>query len=128
MEEEESQSPALYEAVWPELHHEGLLPCDEGLPSVEGMHEAAEPAIWREGGKKMLRIEERKVVIEIETAAPALTAHRIMHDLVYAMGAINKDLVDNETDCIYWLCELLKEMIPGEDDLEKMEKARAAES
>ena len=65
---------------------------------------------------------------EIETAAPALTAHRIMHDLVYAMGAINKDLVDNDTDCIYWLCELLKEMIPGEDDLEKMEKARAAES
>lgn len=87
------------------------------------MHEAAEPAIWRKGGQKMLRIEDKKVVIEIETAAPALTAHWIMHDLVYAMGAINKDLVDNETDCIYWLCELLKEMIPGEDDLEKIAEA-----
>ena len=48
----------------------------------------------------MLRTENGKLVIEMETGDAAFETYTLMHDIVYAVGAIDKELVSNGTDCI----------------------------
>lgn len=68
----------------------------------------------------MVRFEKEKLIIEIESKWPTDKWKDIVRDLVYAIGALNKELVDNENDCTYSMCDLLVEMLPDERDLRKM--------
>ena len=62
----------------------------------------------------MLRTENGKLVIEMETGDAAFETYTLMHDIVYAVGAIDKELVSNGTDCI----SLLEAMLPSEEGYE----------
>lgn len=68
----------------------------------------------------MVRFEKDKLIIEIQTKWPADKWKDIVRDLVYAIGALDKERVDNDNDCTYGMCDLLVEMLPDEFDLRKM--------
>lgn len=68
----------------------------------------------------MVRFEKDKLIIEIQTRWPADKWKDIVRDLVYAIGALDKERVDNDNDCTYGMCDLLVEMLPDEFDLRKM--------
>lgn len=51
----------------------------------------------------MVRFEKEKIVIEIASSFPANDWLERVRDIVYAIGAIDKDRVDNDHDCIYGL-------------------------
>lgn len=68
----------------------------------------------------MVRFEKEKVIIEIQTKWPTDRWKDIVRDLVYAIGALDKERVDNDNDCTYGMCDLLMEMLPDEFDLRKM--------
>lgn len=68
----------------------------------------------------MVRFEKNKIVIEIECGFPADDWCMFVKDIISAVGAIDKDLVDNNNDCIYGLSKLLLEMMPDEMVLRKM--------
>ncbi len=68
----------------------------------------------------MVRFEKDKIVIEIESVLPADDWCMFVRDIISAVGAIDKDLVDNNNDCIYGLSKLLLEMMPEEIVLRKM--------
>lgn len=72
----------------------------------------------------MVRFEKDKIVIEIESSFPTYDWQERVRDLVYAIGAIDKDRVDNDHDCIYGLCSLLMEMLPEENDVREMLRAK----
>lgn len=72
----------------------------------------------------MLRTENGKLVIEMETGDAAFETCSLMHDIVYAMGAIDKEFVSNDTDCISSLCQLLEAMLPSEEDMRTIFEAR----
>lgn len=72
----------------------------------------------------MLRTENGKLVIEMETGDAAFETYTLMHDIVYAVGAIDKELVSNGTDCISSLCQLLAAMLPSEEDMRTIFEAR----
>ena len=63
----------------------------------------------------MLRTENGKLVIEMETGDAAFEAYTLMHNIVYAMGAIDEELVSNGT--VFSLCQLLEAMLPSEEDM-----------
>lgn len=69
----------------------------------------------------MVRFEKDKLVIEIETAFPAEDWLERVRDLVWAIGAIDGELADQER--IYGLCQLVLEMLPDEKDAREMIKA-----
>lgn len=75
----------------------------------------------------MVRFEKDKIVIEIESSFPTYDWQERVRDLVYAIGAIDKDRVDNDHDCIYGLCSLLMEMLPEENDVREMLRAKGIE-
>lgn len=62
----------------------------------------------------MVRFEKNKIVVEIESITPADDWCMFVRDLISAVGAIDKDLLDNNNDCIYGISKLLFEMIPDE--------------
>lgn len=72
----------------------------------------------------MVRFEKDKIVVEIASRFPAYEWLERVRDLVYAIGAIDKDRVDNDHDCIYGLCELVLEMLPEETDVRELLKAK----
>ena len=72
----------------------------------------------------MLRTENGKLVIEMETGDAAFETYTLMHDIVYTVGAIDKELVSNGTDCISSLCQLLAAMLPSEEDMRTIFEAR----
>lgn len=72
----------------------------------------------------MVRFEEKKLVIEIEDSWPVDRWRRMVRDLLYAIGAFNKELADNNDDCIYTMSDLLIEMLPDELVLRKMLEER----
>lgn len=61
----------------------------------------------------MVRFEKDKIVVEIPTMFPAADWLERVSDLVYAIGAIDKDRVDNAHDCIWGLCNLILENDAG---------------
>ena len=69
----------------------------------------------------MVRFEKDKLVIEIVTAFPAEDWLERVRDLVWAIGAIDGELADQER--IYGLCQLVLEMLPDEKDAREMIKA-----
>lgn len=69
----------------------------------------------------MVRFEKDKLVIEIETAFPEEYVVERVRDLVWAIGAIDGELADQER--IYGLCQLVLEMLPDEKDAREMIKA-----
>ena len=75
----------------------------------------------------MLRLEDNRLVIEIEASIPEYTASLLMRSLVYAIGVIDKDLVSREEDCIYTLCDFLQELLPDEEALKKMRQKACGE-
>ena len=72
----------------------------------------------------MVRFEKDKIVVEIPTMFPAADWLEHVRNLTYAVGAIDKDRVDNDHDCIYTLCSLILEMMPEEGDLLEMLRAK----
>lgn len=68
----------------------------------------------------MVRFEKEKIVIEIATKWPADKWKEIMNDLIFAIGALDKERIDNNNDCTYGMCDLLLELMPEENDLRKM--------
>lgn len=68
----------------------------------------------------MVRFEKEKVIIEIQTKWPADKWKEIMNDLIFAIGALDKERIDNNNDCAYGMCDLLLELMPEENDLRKM--------
>ena len=72
----------------------------------------------------MVRFEKDKIVVEIPSMFPVADWLERVSDLVYAIGAIDKDRVDNDNDCIYTLCSLILEMMPEEGDMLEMLRAK----
>ncbi|WP_346695418.1 hypothetical protein [Barnesiella viscericola] len=72
----------------------------------------------------MVRFEKDKIVVEIPSMFPVADWLERVSDLVYAIGAIDKDRVDNDNDCIYTLCSLILEMMPEEGDVLEMLQAK----
>ena len=72
----------------------------------------------------MVRFEKDKIVVEIPSMFPVADWLERVCDLVYAIGAIDKDRVDNDNDCIYTLCSLILEMMPEEGDVLEMLQAK----
>ncbi|WP_283389114.1 hypothetical protein [Barnesiella viscericola] len=72
----------------------------------------------------MVRFEKDKIVVEIPSMFPVADWLERVSDLVYAIGAIDKDRVDNDNDCIYTLCSLILEMMPEEGDVLEMLRAK----
>ena len=68
----------------------------------------------------MVRFEKEKIVIEIATKWPSDKWKEIMNDLIFAIGALDKERIDNNNDCTYGMCDLLLELMPEEKDLRKM--------
>ncbi len=62
----------------------------------------------------MVRFEKDKIVIEIETDYPESDWLNLYEDLLRAIGAANKDLVDSKDDYIYSLCDFLTHLLPDE--------------
>lgn len=69
----------------------------------------------------MVRFEKDKLVIEIETAFPEEYVVELVRDLVWAIGAINGELAEQER--IYGLCQLVLELLPDEAAAREMIKA-----
>lgn len=69
----------------------------------------------------MVRFEKDKIVVEIETQFPADEWIEHVRDLVWAIGAINGELADQER--IYGLCQLVLELLPEEAAAREMIKA-----
>lgn len=69
----------------------------------------------------MVRFEKDKLVIEIETAFPEEYVVKHVRDLVWAIGAIDGELADQER--IYGLCQLVLDMLPNEAEAREMIKA-----
>lgn len=72
----------------------------------------------------MVRFENDRYVIEVPSHFPADQWLDNVRDLVYCIGAMDKDRVDNNNDCIYGLCSLLLEMLPDEDEMREMLRAK----
>lgn len=72
----------------------------------------------------MVRFEKDKIVVEIPSMFPVADWLERVSGLVYAIGAIDKDRVDNDNDCIYTLCSLILEMMPEEGDVLEMLRAK----
>ena len=70
----------------------------------------------------MVRIEKDKFVIEMESSWPADRWVDVMRDLIRIVSIADKELVDNNLDCIYGVCDLLEAMLPDEKDARKMIK------
>lgn len=69
----------------------------------------------------MVRFEKDKLVIEIETAFPEEYVVEHVRDPVWAIGAIDGELADQER--IYGLCQLVLDMLPNEAEAREMIKA-----
>lgn len=69
----------------------------------------------------MVRFEKDKIVVEIETQFPTDEWIEHVRDLVWAIGAINGELADQER--IYGLCQLVLDMLPNEAEAREMIKA-----
>lgn len=69
----------------------------------------------------MVRFEKDKLVIEIETKFPENDLREHVRDLVWAIGAIDGELADQER--IYGLCQLVLDMLPNEAEAREMIKA-----
>lgn len=70
----------------------------------------------------MVRIEKDKVVIELESRFPAESWVECMRDIVRCIAIADKERLDNDTDCIYGLCDLLEAMLPDETEARKLVK------
>lgn len=68
----------------------------------------------------MIHVEPDKLVISIKTPFPCTAWTEIMFALVRAISIMDKDRIDNDSDCTFGLCQLLEEMLPGEADMEKI--------
>lgn len=71
----------------------------------------------------MVRFEKDKIVVEVVSRFPENDWLERVRDIVTAIGAIDKDRVDNNTDCINGLCALLLEMLPDEGSLRDLLRA-----
>ena len=69
----------------------------------------------------MVRFEKDKIVVEIESQFPADEWIEHVRDLVWAIGAINGELADQER--IYGLGQLVLELLPDEAAAREMIKA-----
>ena len=69
----------------------------------------------------MVRCEKDKIVVEIESQFPADEWIEHVRDLVWAIGAINGELAEQER--IYGLCQLVLELLPDEAAAREMIKA-----
>ena len=69
----------------------------------------------------MVRFEKDKLVIEIVTAFPEEYVVEHVRDLVWAIGAIDGELADQER--MYGLCQLVLDMLPNEAEAREMIKA-----
>lgn len=72
----------------------------------------------------MIRFEEKKIVIEIETSFPADDWKELVTDLLRVIACMNKDFVNSDYDSLYRVCDLLCQMIPEEASLRKMIEKR----
>lgn len=69
----------------------------------------------------MVRFEKDKLVIEIVTKFPENDWLEHVRDLVWAIGAIDGELAEQER--IYGLCQLVLDMLPNEAEAREMIKA-----
>ena len=76
----------------------------------------------------MVHVEPDRLVITIETKTPCWTWTDAMFDLVRAISLLDKERMDNEHDCTYNLCLLLEAMLPTEEDMRMLEKAKQAKN
>lgn len=72
----------------------------------------------------MVRFEKDKIVVEIPSMFPAADWLEHVRNLTYAVGALDKDRVDNDHDCIWGLSNLILQMMPEEEDLLEMLRAK----
>lgn len=68
----------------------------------------------------MVRLMDKKIVMEIDDPFPAAKWADMMRDLLHCIAIADKERVDNCSDCIYGVCELLEAMLPNEEDLRKL--------
>lgn len=68
----------------------------------------------------MVRFEKDKLVIEMETYYPTDSWVQAMHDLIRCVSIADKERMDNNTDCLYGVCELLEALLPDEKTARRM--------
>ena len=61
----------------------------------------------------MVRFEKDKLVIEIETKFPEDDLRELQRDLLRLMSAADKDMIDNDNDCVAGVCSFLEELLPA---------------
>ena len=74
----------------------------------------------------MVHVYPDRLVITIETPTPCWTWTETLFDLVRAISLLDKDTLDNDHDCTYNLCRLIEEMLPTEEDMLLLTKAKQA--
>lgn len=70
----------------------------------------------------MVRIEKDKVVIEMASHFPAESWVDTMRDLIRCIAVANKELVGENNDCLYGVCDLLEAMLPDAREAGKLIK------
>ena len=68
----------------------------------------------------MVRFEEKKLVIEIETFDSAYEWCTAIHGLIRILAITDKELLNGEHDSLYCVCNLLDAMIPDEMQIKKL--------
>lgn len=68
----------------------------------------------------MVRFEKDKLVIEIVTAFPEEYVVELQRDLLRLMCAADKDMIDNDNDCVAGVCSLLAYLLPDEKQVRRL--------
>lgn len=70
----------------------------------------------------MVRFEKDKMIIEMESHFPTESWVDTMRDLIHCIAIANKELVGENCDCLYGVCELMEAMLPDERVMRKLVK------
>ncbi|WP_289300248.1 hypothetical protein [Xylanibacter muris] len=68
----------------------------------------------------MVELKKNEIVIRIETCFPADDLNELQNSLIQVMGCVTDDYINQAM--IFPLCELMRELLPNRDQLEKLKE------
>ena len=68
----------------------------------------------------MVKFENGKYTVEVTDPYPASAWLDTVTDVIRAIGAANKEYATGDRDFIYGLCVLLEDMLPSEEQAQRM--------
>lgn len=72
----------------------------------------------------MVRFEKDRLVVEIETNYPDNMWCETIRSLLYMIGAADKECLNDDRNSLYWMSNLIMEMLPSEEDMMELMKAK----